>query len=85
LIFPFTKDKRLKEEDCGQDSGDVGVDVWQDKKRVSIISVYHKDVKYLIVKKANNEETKAAVVYDCNLNMAAVVLKDQMFKQYLFH
>jgi hypothetical protein len=37
----------------------------------------------LTVNKANNEETKHAAVYDYNLNVAAVDLKDQMFQLYL--
>jgi hypothetical protein len=54
--FPFIKNKRMKKgEDCGQHSGDVRVHAWQDNMVVSIIYMYHKDVKHLRVNKANNE------------------------------
>jgi hypothetical protein len=39
---------------------------------------------HLKLNKANNEETKPAFAYDCNLNIEAVDLKDQMLQQHLF-
>jgi hypothetical protein len=53
-----------KEGHCGQHSGDVAVLVWQDKQRVSVISVYHKYEVHMALNKANQEETKLVVVCD---------------------
>jgi hypothetical protein len=47
-------------------------------------NVSHKDEMHFKVNKANKEETKPAVAYDCNLNIEAVDLKDQMLQPYFF-
>lgn len=60
--FSFIKNKRMKkEEDCGQHLWDVRIHAWQDKMVVSLIYMYHKDIKYLRVNKACNEETNLQV------------------------
>jgi hypothetical protein len=78
------KNKKLKKgEHFGQHSGDVAVLAWRDKKRVTMISTYHKDDMRVVVNKANKHETKPVVVCDYNKNMLGVDLKDQMLQPYL--
>jgi hypothetical protein len=56
-------DRRLKKgKHCGQHSGDVGIQAWQDKERVTMSSIYHKEEMCLKPNKANTEETKTTVV-----------------------
>jgi hypothetical protein len=75
-VPPLVKNKKLKRgEHCCHQSGDVAVLVWQDKKRVTMISTYHKD-KMRVIVKANKQETKPVVVCDYNKNMLGVELKD---------
>jgi hypothetical protein len=61
----------------------VAVLAWQDKKRVTVISTYHKDDICVPVNKVNQEETKPVVVYCYNVNMKAVGMKDQVLQLYL--
>jgi hypothetical protein len=61
----------------------VAVLVWQDKKRVTMISTYHKDDTRVVVNKANRVQSKSVVVCDYNINMLEVDLKDRMLKSYL--
>jgi hypothetical protein len=75
--------KLNKGEHCGQHSGDVAVLAWQDKKRVTMISTYHKDDMCVVVNKANRVQSEPMVVYDYNVNMLGVDLKDQMLQPYL--
>jgi exonuclease III len=75
--------KLNKGEHCGQHSGDVAVLAWQDKKRETVISTYHKDDMRVVVNKANRVQSKSAVVCDYNVNMLEVDLKDQMLQLYL--
>jgi hypothetical protein len=76
--------KLNKGEHCGQHSGDVTVLAWQDKKRVTMISTYHKDDMHVVINKANRVQSKCVVVCDYNVNMLGVDLKDQMLLPYLF-
>jgi hypothetical protein len=55
----------------------------QDKKRVTLFLTYHKDEMSFKVNKANREENKPAVVCDCNQNIGAIDLKDQILQPYL--
>jgi hypothetical protein len=56
---PLVKNKKLKKgEHCGQHSGNVAVLAWQDKKQMTMISIYCKDDMRVAVNKANREETK---------------------------
>jgi hypothetical protein len=64
-------------------SGDVAVLAWQDKKRVTMISTYHKNDMRVVVNRANKPEIKPLVVCDYNKNMLGVDLKDQMLQPYL--
>jgi hypothetical protein len=53
-VPPLVKNMKLnKGEHCGQHSGDVTVLAWQEKKRVTMISRYHKDDVRVVVNKAN--------------------------------
>jgi hypothetical protein len=52
-VPPLVKNTKLNKEHCGQHSGDVAVRAWQDKKRVTMISTYHKDDMRVVVNKAN--------------------------------
>ncbi|XP_021915030.1 uncharacterized protein LOC110827574 [Zootermopsis nevadensis] len=70
-------------EHCGLHSGDVAVLAWQDKKRVTMISTYHKDDMRVTQNKANRVQIKPVVVRDCNKEMLGVDLKDQMLQPYL--
>jgi hypothetical protein len=57
---PFPKDKTLKRgKHCGQHSGDIGIHIWQDKKKVTMILMSHKDEMH---HKVNKEETKLSVM-----------------------
>jgi hypothetical protein len=58
----------------------VAVLVRQDKKRVTMISTYHKDDMRVVVNKANRVQSKPVVVCDYNINMLGVDLKDQMLQ-----
>jgi hypothetical protein len=83
-VPPLVKNKKLKKgEHCGQHSGDVALLAWQDKKRVTTISIYHRDDMRVVVNKANRVQSKPVVVCDYNLNMLGVDLKDQMLQPYL--
>ena len=83
-VPPLVKDKKLKRgEHCAQHSGDVAVLMWQDKKRVTMISTYHKNDMRVVVNRANKTEIKPVVVCDYNKNMLGVDLKDQMLQPYL--
>jgi hypothetical protein len=83
-VPPAVKNMKLKKgEHCGQHSGDVSVLAWRDKKRVTMISTYHKDDMRVVVNKANKQETKLVVVCDYNKNMMGVDLRDQMLQPYL--
>jgi hypothetical protein len=62
---------------------DMAVLTWQDKKTVTMISTYHKDELHVAVNKVNKEETKPVVVYNYNVHMGGVDLKDQMLQPYL--
>ncbi|XP_021941441.1 piggyBac transposable element-derived protein 4-like [Zootermopsis nevadensis] len=83
-VPPAVKNKKLKKgEHCGQHSGDVAVLAWQDKRRVTMLSTYHKDDMRVTINKANREEIKPLVVRDYNKHMLGVDLKDQMLQAYL--
>jgi hypothetical protein len=70
------KNKQLKNgEYCGQHS-DVVALTWQNKQ-VTTISTYHKDELHVAINKVNCEETKTVVVYDYNVNMLRLDMKDQ--------
>jgi hypothetical protein len=70
------KYKKLKKrEHYSQHSGDAEVHTSQDKKRETMLSIIHKVKMHFKLYKANKEETKPAVVYDCNLDIEAVCLK----------
>ncbi|PNF31583.1 hypothetical protein B7P43_G00790 [Cryptotermes secundus] len=71
-VPPLVKDKKLKK-----------VLAWQDKKRVTMISTYHKNDMRVVVNRANKTEIKPVVVCDYNKNMLGVDLKDQMLQPYL--
>jgi hypothetical protein len=75
--------KLKKGEHFGQHSGDVSVLAWRDKKRVTMISTYHRDDMRVIVNKANKQEIKPVVVSDYNKNMLGVDLNYQMLQSYL--
>ncbi|XP_021941602.1 piggyBac transposable element-derived protein 4-like [Zootermopsis nevadensis] len=69
-VPPEVKNKKLnKGEHYGQHSGDVAVLAWQDKKRVTMLSTYHKDDMCVTINKAKREEIKPLVVRDYNKNM----------------
>ncbi|XP_023725727.1 piggyBac transposable element-derived protein 4 [Cryptotermes secundus] len=83
-VPPLVKNKKLeKGEHCAQHSGDVAVLAWQDKRRVTMISTYHKNDMRVVVNRANKPEIKPVVVCDYNRNMLGVDLKDQMLQPYL--
>ncbi|XP_021913795.1 piggyBac transposable element-derived protein 4-like, partial [Zootermopsis nevadensis] len=83
-VPPAVKSKKLKKgEHCGLHSGDVAVLTWQDKKRVTMISTYHKDHMCVTQNKANRVQIKPVVVRDYNKHMLGVDLKDQMLQLYL--
>jgi hypothetical protein len=83
-VPPLVKNMKLnKGEHYGQQSGDVAVLAWQDKKRMTMISTYHKDDMHVVVNKANRVKSKLVVVCDYNINMLGVGLKDQMLQSYL--
>jgi hypothetical protein len=78
-VPPLVKNMKLnKGEHCGQHSGNVAVLAWQDKKQVTLISIYHKDAMHVVVNKANQVQSKSTVVCDYNINMLGVDLKDQI-------
>jgi hypothetical protein len=53
-VSPLVRNTKLNEgEHCGQHSGDVAVLAWQDKKRMTMISTYHKDDMRVVLNKAN--------------------------------
>jgi hypothetical protein len=72
-----------KGEYCAQHSGDVAVLAWQDKKRVNMISTYHKSDMRVVVNHEKSPEIKPVVVCNYNKNMLGVDLKDQMLQLYL--
>jgi predicted nucleic acid-binding Zn ribbon protein len=74
--------KLKKGEQFAQQSGDVAVLAWQDKKRVTMVSTYHKDDMRVVVNRANKTHIKPVVVCDYNKNMLRVDLKDQMLQPY---
>jgi hypothetical protein len=81
---PLVKNKKLKEgEHCARHSGDVVVLAWQGKKRVTMISTYHKSDMRVVVSRAKKPEIKPVVVCDYNKNMLGMDLKDQMLQLYL--
>lgn len=83
-VHPILKSKKLKKErHCIQHSGDAAVLVWQDKQRVSVISMYHKEEIHMGIMKANQEETKLAVVCDYSDNILGLDLKGKMLHLYL--
>jgi hypothetical protein len=54
------KNKKLKKgEHCGKHSGDVAVLAWQDKKQMTMISIYCKDDMRVAVNKANREKKQS--------------------------
>jgi hypothetical protein len=83
-VPPAVKNMKLnKGEHFGQQSGDVAVLAWRDKKRVTMISTFHKDDMRVFVNRANKQVTKPVVVCDYNKNMLGVDLKDQMLQPYM--
>jgi hypothetical protein len=76
-MYQLKKYKKLKKrEHYSQHSGEAGVHASQDKKRETMLSIIHKVKMHFKLYKANKEEAKPAVAYDCNLNIEAVYLKD---------
>ncbi|XP_021913223.1 piggyBac transposable element-derived protein 4-like [Zootermopsis nevadensis] len=83
-VPPAVKNMKLKKgEHCGQHSGDVAVLAWQDKRRVTMISTYHKHDICVTINTAKQEQTKPVVVRDYNKHMLGVDMKDQMLQPYL--
>jgi hypothetical protein len=66
---------------CAQHN--VAVLAWQVKKRVTMVSTYHKNDMRMVVSRANKTQIKPVVVCDYNQNMLGVDLKDQMLQPYL--
>jgi hypothetical protein len=81
---PLVKNMKLKKgEHCAQHSGDVALLAWQDKKRVTKVSTYHKDDMRVVVIRPNKTQIKPVVVCDYSKTMLRVDLKDQMLQLYL--
>jgi len=66
-----------------QNSGQVAVLKFKDKKLVTKFSTYHGEETTMKLTKCRQEKQKPVLVLDYNENMGGVDLKDQLFQPYL--
>jgi hypothetical protein len=82
-VLPLVKARELKKgEQFGQHSEDAGVLTWHDKKRVTMMSIYHADEMSVSISRGK-EIIKSDVASDYNSHTGGVDLRDQKLQPYL--